>query len=249
VPEVEAIDGEALNTVIGTGTEIALARCTTSCWVEFMAASYGTITLMMLPAAYSKGSGSELPDRTTLVEPSDVGSGKPAESGLSARPDPKIDTSKPTAGALAKSTELTTPPAVTTGTVGFDSVRPVTCTLPLSGACSASARTASPAVLFCGTQVPAQFPLPVESRLMGESPSVKLTVTDPVLNAFPQLSTTSTTIGVGQATGALKPIPIVVNTGSSLFGMQVAGAVSGLNSGLALAVPGVAESTRSNWIA
>ena len=56
---------------------------------------------------------------------------------------------------------------------------------------------------------------------MGGSPSVKLTMTDPALTALPQSSTTSTAIAVGHAAGALKPVAIVVNTGSSLLGVQV----------------------------
>src|SRR5580692_4281042 len=100
---------------------------------------------MMLLAAYNSGSGVELPDRTTLVVPNDGGRGNGAEIPLSARPDPKIETSNPTAGALAKSAELTTPPADTTGTLGFDNTAPLTCTLPVNGKACASARTVTPA--------------------------------------------------------------------------------------------------------
>ena len=54
---------------------------------------------------------------------------------------------------------------------------------------------------------------------------MKLTITDPVLKAFPQLSTTSTTIGVGHAAGALNPVPIVVKTGRRLLDVQAGAAV------------------------
>src|SRR5260370_40968020 len=54
----------------------------------------------------------------------------------------------------------------------------------------------------------------------GASPLVKLAVTEPALMAVPQSSTTCTTIGVGQATGVVKPVPMEVNTSSSLVGVH-----------------------------
>jgi hypothetical protein len=44
---------------------------------------------------------------------------------------------------------------------------------------------------------------------------VKLTTTDPVLNATPQSSTNCTMRAVGQAAGVLKPVAMVVKTGRS----------------------------------
>src|SRR5580692_6035365 len=82
---------------------------------------------------------------------------------------------------------------------------------------------------------------------MGGSPSEKLTITDPLVNALPQSSTTCTTIGVGHAAGVLKPVPRVVKTGSSLVAAHVGRAagvacVAGDSGG---ALGGVAEITRS----
>jgi len=55
---------------------------------------------------------------------------------------------------------------------------------------------------------------------MGGSPLLKLTITDPVFKAFPQSSTTWTTMGVGHAAALLKPLGRVVKTGSSLAGVH-----------------------------
>jgi hypothetical protein len=60
---------------------------------------------------------------------------------------------------------------------------------------------------------------------MGGSPSLKLSITDPELNAFPQSSTTWTTMGVGQAAGVLKPVPMVVKTGRSFDAVHVVAAL------------------------
>src|SRR5208282_2081718 len=200
------------------------------------------ITFTWIGLTYN--SGKTLPDKTTLVEPICCGNGKPVlPAEPSAKPLPKIETSNPKAGELVKSPELTTAPAPTIGTLGFDDTCPVTCTLPVSGNCWASARTVNPLELWAGTQVPAQVPLPVESRLIGESPSLKLTITDPVLNGTSQSSTTCTMIGVGQAAGVLKPVPIVVNTGSSL--VAVHGAVVGVAAARTIAVLVVPVITKS----
>src|SRR5580698_2699596 len=183
----------------------------------------GIATFTCVLLTYS--SGNSTPDKTTLVEPSCGGNGAPVSpSAPSASPLPKIETSNPRAGALAKSALLTMPPFDTTGTVGFDNTWPFTSTLPVNGNCCASARTVNPAELFCGTHVPAQLPLPIASMPRGGSPSLKLTITDPLLNAFPQSSTTRTTIGVGHAAGVLKPVPMVVKTGSSFDAVHVAAA-------------------------
>src|SRR5580693_330302 len=215
----------------------------------------GIATLTCVLLTYS--SGNSTPDKTTLVEPSCGGNGTPVSpSDPSARPLPKIETSNPSAGALAKSALLTMPPFETTGTVGFDNTWPLTSTLPVNGNCCASARTVNPAELFCGTQVPAQLPLPIASMPRGGSPSLKLTITDPVLRAFPQSSTTWTTMGVGHAAGVLKPVPMVVKTGRSFDAVHAAVAcgVTANGSGVSLiklfelvagrAEPEVAEITR-----
>src|SRR5580692_1208345 len=87
---------------------------------------------------------------------------------------------------------------------------------------------------------------------MGGSPSEKLTITDPLLNAFPQSSTTRTTIGVGHAAGVLKPVPMVVKTGSSFDAVHVAAALGVTANAMtadgskpSLAEPAVAEMTSS----
>src|SRR5580698_11519677 len=111
----------------------------------------GIATFTCVLLTYS--SGNSTPDKTTLVEPSCGGNGTPVSpSDPSARPLPKIETSNPRAGALAKSALLTMPPFETTGTVGFDNTCPVTCALPLNGNCCASARTVNPGEFVCGTQ-------------------------------------------------------------------------------------------------
>src|ERR1700682_1301121 len=112
-------------------------------------------------------------------------------------------------------------PLPTIGTFGFRATCPLTCTVPFSSGfrTCASARTPAPA-LCTGTQPPLHIPLRVASSASGASPLVKLDVTEPPLMAVPQSSTTCTTIGVGQATGVVKPAPIECSTGSSLGGVQ-----------------------------
>src|SRR5580692_732282 len=74
--------------------------------------------------------------------------------------------------------------------------------------------------MFSGTQVPDQLPLPIDSKPMGGSPSLKLTMTVPLLISFPQSSTTCTRIEVGHAAGATKPFVRLVNSGSNFAGVQ-----------------------------
>src|SRR5260370_31715838 len=107
------------------------------------------------------------------------------------------------------------------GTLGFSATCPFTCTLPLKDDCRASARTANAeVVLWAGTHVAVQVALPIASIESGASPLLKLTATDPLFTATPQLSTTCTASGVGHAAGVVKPVPMVVNTGSSLVGVH-----------------------------
>src|SRR5579872_7476552 len=119
--------------------------------------------------------------------------------------------------------EATTPPGEITGTVGFESTCPPTELVPVSCAWVASARAVKPVETATGTHVPLHVPLPVESRGIGGSLSLKLTITLPELIRSPQSSTTVTKIGTGHEVGVLNPLPMLVNTGSSFEGLHEIG--------------------------
>src|SRR5580658_4147814 len=100
LPAVERIAGAAVKTDVVTGTEIALLRCTTSWCATLAAASYGISTLICVLETYNSGNCAP-PESTTLVVDNSVGSGKLEFcAGASASPDPKMETSNPSAGAL-----------------------------------------------------------------------------------------------------------------------------------------------------
>src|SRR5260370_13105747 len=75
---------------------------------------------------------------------------------------------------------------------------------------------------FCGAHVADQCPSCWDAKLSGGSALENEVTTDPVRAGEPQSSVTLSSIGAGQAAGALKLEPSVVKTGSSLVGVQVA---------------------------
>jgi hypothetical protein len=139
--------------------------------------------------------------------------------------------------------EFTTPPGEITGTAGFADTLPLTETFPVSPCAVADANAVNP-LAATGTHVPDHTPAPVESSGIGGSPSLKLTLTVPVLIASPQSSTTSTAMGTGHEVGVLNPIPMLVKIGSSFEGVQLGGA-GAVARGRASAVA-VAETTSSS---
>src|SRR5580704_2811936 len=70
-------------------------------------------------------------------------------------------------------------------------------------------------------QVAVQRPSFNDSSASAGSPEENVAVTLPDTSGFPQSSTTVTSIAVGQATAAVKPVPSSVKTGRSWAGAQL----------------------------
>ena len=91
-----------------------------------------------------------------------------------------------------------------TGVVRFAVTLPVSCAIPVSdgeATCAFTVMVTCPPAILCGAQVPAHCPPPMGAKTSSGSPSENVASTDPAIIGAPQLSTTFTCKGAGQAAG------------------------------------------------
>src|SRR5689334_18957791 len=134
-----------------------------------------------------------------------------------------MDTKLPGASTpdCAKLAALTTPPEFTCGGSAFGFNLPETEMLPCrfcSGICAVTPMDVCAADVLRGCHVALQVPSLSDMSESGGSPFVKFAVTDPLVIALPQSSTTFAVSAVGHAAGTLKSCPMLEISGSSLVG-------------------------------
>jgi hypothetical protein len=91
-----------------------------------------------------------------------------------------------------------------TGVVKFAVTLPASCAIPVSAGettCAFTVMVTCPPAIRCGAQVPAHCPAPMGAKASSGSPEENVASTDPAIIGAPQLSTTFTCKGAGQAAG------------------------------------------------